>query len=226
MMLSPFELSFQEHVLKGDCYPDSCDTLVMHGAGQSSRARFVKLRQALFSRGVSSAAFDFMGHGETGGQLSESSLAHREAQALAVIKTINMKSTRLIGSSMSAYTAIKLTALIEVQQLVLLVPGIYTPAARNVRFGPVFSNIIRVENSWYDSDAFDTLQQFKGDIVIVAAEQDQVIPLPLVERLYAAASQAQSRVLSIIPNASHLNLFPTQQDFEQTLDVICGGKEG
>lgn len=217
----PFECTFQEHVLKGDYYPGLCDTLIMHGAGQSSRARFTKLRQALFAREISSVAFDFIGHGDTGGDMSDSSLACRESQALAVIKQLDMAPKRLIGSSMSGYTVIKLTEQLKVEQLVLLVPGIYTPAAHKVNFGPDFSNIIRRKNSWYDTDAFGALKAFTGELVIVAAENDHVIPHRLVNQLYDAASQANRRVLKIIPNATHLNLFPTSQDFEQTLDVIC-----
>ncbi|WP_299009318.1 alpha/beta hydrolase [uncultured Shewanella sp.] len=220
MPLSPFELAFKEHVLKGDINADVCDTLVMHGAGQSSRARFAKLRQALLKRGIASAAFDFIGHGETGGQMSESSLSCREKQALSVIKSLKMSPKMLIGSSMSGYTAIKLTQHLQVEQLVLLVPGVYTPSAHRVNFGPEFSNIIRRENSWYDSDAFDVLAQFTGEVVIVAAENDAVIPRLLVERLYEAVSQAKRRVLKVIPNATHLNLYATQEDFEQVSDLI------
>ena len=220
MQLSPFELAFKAHVLKGDVNANVCDTLVMHGAGQSSRARFVKLRQALLTRGIASAAFDFIGHGETGGQLYENSLTCREAQALNVIKSLKMSPKRLIGSSMSGYTAIKLSQQLQVEQLVLLVPGIYTPSANRVNFGPAFSNVIRQENSWYDSDAFDVLAQFTGEVVIVAADNDTVIPRLLVDRLYEAASNAKGRVLKVISNATHLNLYPTQEDFEQVLDLI------
>lgn len=220
MTLIPFECVASHHVLKGDVNADVCDTLVMHGAGQSSRARFVMLRQALLARGVASAAFDFIGHGETGGQMSASSLTCREAQAQSVIKALNMSPKRLIGSSMSGYTAIKLTEQLQVEQLILLVPGVYTPSAYRVNFGPAFSNIIRRENSWYDSDAFDVLAQFTGEVVIVAADNDHVIPRLLVERLYEAACQAKRRVIKVIPNATHLNLYPTQADFEQVLDLI------
>ncbi len=220
MKLEKFEVNFNGHFLKGDKVGESCDTIFLHGAGQSSRKRFEKLRKNLNKKGFSSIGFDFIGHGETGGEMTDTSLNIRTKQALSVIDEHSPQILNLIGSSMSAYTAIKLTEMISVKNLVLMVPGVYTPKAYTVNFGSSFSRIIRLENSWHDSDAFDILKKFKGNLLILAAQNDNVIPQELLTMLFDSAINANSKKLHIVQDAEHRNLFPKEGDFELAVDMI------
>jgi len=63
-----FQIPFGTHILVGDvmAYGTMVNLLILHGAGQSDRARFRMLREYFVERGIGSAAFDFIGHGETG----------------------------------------------------------------------------------------------------------------------------------------------------------------
>ena len=63
MHLSTFEFDFDGFNTKGDKYSDNCNTVVLHGAGKSSRTRFNKLRDSLNIKGLPSMSFDFIGHG-------------------------------------------------------------------------------------------------------------------------------------------------------------------
>jgi len=220
MKLKKFEVNFQGHFLKGDKVGVNCETVFLHGAGQSSRKRFDKLRKSLNKKGFSSLGFDFIGHGETGGEMTDTSLDIRTKQAISVIDEHSLQTLNLIGSSMSAYTAIKLTEIFSVENLVLLVPGIYTPKAYTVNFGSSFSEIIRVQNSWQDSDAFEILKKFKGNLLILAAQNDHVIPQELLTMLFDSAINANSKKLHIIQDAEHRNLFPKEGDFELAVDMI------
>jgi hypothetical protein len=230
MTLQSFALSFENKVLRGDAYDERCDTIVVHGAGKSSRARFSRLREGLNANDIPSVSFDFIGHGETGGALIGSSLQERTAQAAAVIRHRCSEPLTLIGASMGAYTAIKLTETFSVDNLILLVPAVYTPQAYEIPFGPAFSAVIRVPDSWLDSDAFRTLEEFNGNLLVIAAEADAVIPMAVIQKIQAAAQQAEANRLHIVPESRHLSLFPTQQDFQLALDMmvdVCrGGQAG
>ena len=62
--------------------------------------------------------------------------------------------------------------------LILLVPAVYTPQAyeipfRSRRFQPSFAS----PDSWQDSDAFRILEEFNGNLLVIAAEADAVIPM-------------------------------------------------
>ncbi len=164
--------------------------LILHGAGAACMARWYGLMMSLAERDVACAGFDFVGHGETGGTLLGSSLASRVQQVLAVASVMPEKPTALFGSSMGAYVAIRaLEFLPSVSRLVLVVPGVYDPVAYDAPFGPGFSAIIRRPDSWADSDAFARLAAFSGDTLIVAAEEDRVIPHAIPERLAASAKK-------------------------------------
>jgi len=133
-----FEIPFDQHVLQCDSYQRGCNTIVLHGAGQSSRHRFARLRQALAIKGIPSVSFDFVGHGETGGSLSGSSLRERTDQASAVIRHACSEPLNLVGASMSGHTAIKLTEKFRVANLILLVPAVYTPGPTTFPSAPRF----------------------------------------------------------------------------------------
>jgi hypothetical protein len=81
------QFDFESHTLIGDILSpgNSPQVLVLHGAGNSNRGRFRTLREELFAKGISSAAFDFVGHGDTGGDLKNSSLSSRTRQACRVV---------------------------------------------------------------------------------------------------------------------------------------------
>ena len=73
------------------------------------KKRFDKLRKSLFNRKISSCAFDFIGHGETAGDITASSLESRVKQALAVVENQKLlQPLSVIASSMSGYVEIKL----------------------------------------------------------------------------------------------------------------------
>ncbi len=232
MNLKPFELPFGKYTLKGDTYGNRGDentTLLLHGAGNSSRLIFSRMREYLYYHGISSASFDFVGHGETDGNIRETTLHSRTNQAATVINHICQEPLTLIAASMGAYSAIKLTEIFRVENLILLVPAVYTPQVYDIPFGPGFSAHIREQGSWKDSDAFDIISNFNGKVAIIAAQYDDVIPSELIEQLYASIINARKRILHIVPDSRHVSLFPREKDFLVAMDILLGvlrGREG
>ena len=222
MHRNTFELPFGTGLLRGDRYATECRTIVLHGAGKSSRARFSRLRRSLNANGMPSVSFDFIGHGETGGSLLGSTLHARTDQAAAVIRHACVEPLTLVAASMSGYTAIKLSETFAVENLILLVPAVYTHRAYDIPFGSAFSAAIRRPGSWRDSDAFRVLSAFKGNLLIIAAESDDVIPREIIEGIYAAANNARARHLHIVPGSRHVSLFPRERDFRLAIDMITG----
>ena len=222
-----FDVPFGDFTLKGDHYvgSDSNRILYLHGAGTSKRRGHHLLRGALQQRGFGSFCFDCIGHGDTGGTLAQSSVASRTRQAQAVAEACHVPEPMVIfGNSMGAYNAIRLTQQYKVDALVLIVPGVYTPSAYEVPFGPEFSTIIRRERSWVDSDAWEILSRFEGRLLVMAAEQDATIPLEIPERLVAAAKRAESSVLHVVEGAEHNRLWALLQEdparFASSIDMV------
>ncbi len=222
MSLKTFKLPFGKYMLRGDIYRTGKETIVLHGAGKSSRSVFTSLRHSLNAHNIPSVSFDFVGHGETGGDIHDSSLRGRTEQATSVIRHTCLEPVTLIAASMSGYTAIKLTDLFSVNNLILLVPAVYSPRAYDLLFGPEFSAAIRTPDSWRESDAFEILSRFTGNLVVIAAEFDDIIPREIVEQIHSSAMNAANRILHVIPGSAHSSLFPREQDFLLALEIIIG----
>ena len=201
-----FQVNAGTCTLIGDHIPKSSPprVLLLHGAGNANRGHCRLFREQLWIHGISSAAFDFVGHGDTGGDLRSSSLFCRTRQACSVVDSLNIQQPfSVIGASMGAYTAVKLLKYYPIKSLVLLVPAMYTSAAYTVPFNEGFTDIIRKPESWHHSDAWDILSGYRGRLLIIAGENDQVIPQGVINKIYDSAVNAKERKLFIAPRASH-----------------------
>jgi pimeloyl-ACP methyl ester carboxylesterase len=162
------------------------------------------MREHFWNAGISSAAFDCIGHGDTGGELKSTSLQSRTDQACRVLETLSLSSSlSILGASMGGYTAVTLMERYPVASLLLLGPAMYAAEAYAVPFNGGFTEIIRRPGSWEASDAWEILSRFRGRLLVVAGEQDAVIPPGVIRSIYESAKNARERTLYVAPT-SHL----------------------
>lgn len=224
-----FSIDFEKHFLIGDAIGVDLSTtvLMLHGAGQSHRKKMLPLRRELLELGIGSVSFDFIGHGETGGKLVSSSLSSRTRQACCVIKELGLSSKPLsiIGASMGAYNAVELTQLYPVECLILIVPAMYTEKAADVPFGPLFSELIRAPFSWRSAEGWQIMGKYRGRLLVIAAENDTVIPREIVVRYYHSAMLAASRELVTIGNTGHMVFTELRENnpekMSRILRILC-----
>jgi len=222
-MTRVFRVPFAGHVLVGDVLAgdDPPQLLVLHGGGQSNRERFRLLREYLLARGIGSVAFDCVGHGDSGGDLKQSSLQSRTEQACAVIDALALPQPfSILGASMGGYTAVTLLSRYAIDSLILLGPAMYAAKAYAVPFNAGFTEIIRRPNSWESSDAWDLLGRFTGRLLLVAGERDTIIPPGVIRNIYDSARNAKARTLFVAPGASHLILTDLRANAPDQLDHV------
>lgn len=222
-MRRQFSLQVDKHVIKGDVMGDvgSCKVFCLHGAGQSNRNRYEKIRKRLLEEGVSSCAFDFPGHGETGGNLKESSLMERSKVTDKVIRRFNNgEPITVIGASMSGYTAVKLVELFQVELLVLIVPAAYDKEANALPFNAGFTECIRRRNSYLNSDAWRILKSYQGKLLVVSAENDQVIPRDVIELYKKSACKAKVEHMEIKNMPHKILSVITDQEIEKMVESV------
>ena len=220
-----FRVPLEGHLLVGDVLAgeEPPRLLVLHGGGQSNRGRFRLLREHLFAQGVGTVAFDCVGHGDTGGDLKQSSLRSRTAQACAVIDALALPQPfSILAASMGGYTAVTLLPRYAIASLILLGPAMYAAEAYAVPFNAGFTEIIRRPRSWESSDAWALLSRFTGRLLVVAGERDTVIPPGVIRGIYDAAGNAGSRTLFVAPGASHLILTDLRANAPDQLDHVLG----
>lgn len=183
------------------------EVLLLHGGGRSSKEGFNTFRKTLLHLGYGSLSLDFIGHGETGGSLIGYSLQDRLNQVVLLLESVHddprSKPLSIIGFSMGAYIATLLTNKFNVERLGLMIPAMYSPLAFDIPFGPGFSKVIRAERSWCHSDGFDVIRNFKGSLLVVSAEKDEVIPREVPDKLFSEARSVKWKHHHIIPDGTH-----------------------
>jgi len=195
--------------LVGQIIGDDPSVLILHGAGTAHKDRLRPIAEQLAGNGIGAFSFDFSGHGESSGQLAESSLKKRVEQAEIALQFIVKKPFSVIGSSMGGHIALELLKThSDIQSLILFYPGIYTSAAYDVLFTDEFSKIIRQHESWQQNDVLEHLKTFPGNLLLVVAEHDQVIPPAVFDLIEDSAKSAKSVERITVPNAEHV-LLPT-----------------
>ncbi|MBB3212073.1 hypothetical protein FHW67_001341 [Herbaspirillum sp. Sphag1AN] len=208
MSETPFSLVVGEETLIGDLLGDSAtvQVLLLHGAGSGNRLRQRRLRELLLQQGVSSAAFDFSGHGESSAN-APGSLEKRLLQASAVLHHINHQQQlhTVVGTSMSGEIAIRLAYAHpgQIQHLVLMVGAIYAGDAFSLPFGPDFSAAIRRPQSWRSAETLEMIAHFRGALTLIRALEDSVIPFEIADLLAQAAGRASSVRVMDLPGVDH-----------------------
>jgi len=181
--------------------------LFLHGAGQSDKSRAFYLMERFQSRGISTCAFDFSGHGSSSGDLKKSSLQRRTDEAACAIKKFlaQDKPMTVCGSSMSGHTAIRLLDEVSnIGSLILFCPAAYDRDAYSVPFNNGFTSIIKEKGSWEKSEIFSLLEEYTGKLLIFIGENDEVIPKGVIELLDKHSTKATKKEIVVIPECNHM----------------------
>lgn len=176
----------------------------LHGAGVGNKQRIFSVSDTLVQNGISILSIDFSGHGESSGDIKQSSLAKRVSEARTAIELFAAPSGLTIcGSSMGGYVALKMLEYFDTTNLILIAPAIYSRKALDVRFDSGFTEIIREPGSWQDSDVLEPLETFKGSLLIVIGKNDTVIPPGVVDLLDQHSPQTTKKEIIYIPDCDH-----------------------
>lgn len=219
-----YEVEMRGYALHASYFgPRNRSALLLHGGGNTASADIFPLRVDLAERGVGTLALDHRGHGLTGGDVQESSLALRVDEARAAIEWVRPRNLLgAISMSMGGHVAVRLSQTVSLNALVMIAPAMYDREAFTAPFGPVFSAIIRRHESWRDSDAFDILRGFTGRVLIVAGEEDRTIPAGVIEACAHAMPSDRSALISI-PGVDHYVMSRLREGRADRLAGILNG---
>ncbi|CAG2151023.1 alpha/beta hydrolase [Cupriavidus numazuensis] len=153
--------------------------LVLHGAGSSTKERCRAICECIASHGIETVAPDFSCHGAST-CYKPPSIAKRVAEARSVAQAFlgHLQSLYVFGLSMSGQVAVELTrqCSLQIAGICLVNPALYAPEAIATHLGPDFTAVIRTPESWRRSEGPALLGKFQGQVCLVAAERDDVIP--------------------------------------------------
>lgn len=208
-MIKNLTFKVDNEVIAGTIFSKDDDTILpkfifLHGGGVSTKESVQNIASPIINMGMNILAFDFSGQGESTGELKKSSLQKRQNEATVMINQFSSKEPLIVcGASMGGYIAIKMLESHQIDTLILLCPAIYDRKSVNVRFDSGFTEIIRKNLSWLDSDALFLLEKFKGKLLIVIGDRDEVIPLDVIKLIFTHAKNAKKREIHMIPGCPH-----------------------
>ncbi|MDQ0776339.1 esterase/lipase [Streptomyces aurantiacus] len=182
--------------------------LLLHGAGKGNKGRYQSLMDELCDSGFDVTAFDFSGHGESSGKLSELSLKRRRYQALHVMRHVRTNDLPFIvvGFSMSGQTICDLISDPQnnIAGIALCCPAAYADNVQDLPFGAsLFTETIRIPGNWKTSQSFEILRNYKGKILVVTPEVDEVIPQEVTDQILLSCPQITTEH-TVVSGAPHM----------------------
>ncbi len=166
------------------------DVVHLHGLGTTASRHGVRyLLDDLAAHGHASLTFEFSGNGDSTGVMEEATLRRRKEETLAAAGLLGgVRRPVLIGTSMGGHLAAWTVPQLRPRALVLFCPAAYPADAADDAFG----DGTRPGNH-ADSPAFAGIREFDGDLLVIGARKDQVVPADTVDGYLAHATRARSR---------------------------------
>ena len=200
-IIEPFFIEFKDDFIHGNIITpqgklNAPETLFLHGCNPvENSSDFLVLRQILAEKyGINSCAFDFTGHGNTGGNWSDSTIELRTAQSVDIINAcFDSQPFNIVASGLGAYTAIKLTQLFNVKNLILLAPALCAYEACNVSLGKNYDEFAEFAYSWSMTDALSILQFYEGGVSILVSDTRSSLQREVAGQLFSNALRARKR---------------------------------
>jgi hypothetical protein len=174
--------------------PSGAGVLLVHGLG-SSRATNLERAEALSrGQGATCLAIDLGGHGDSTGRLTQVTPRQNLADvvagydALASVPGVDPERIGVCAASYGAYLTVLLTALRPVDRMLLRAPALYADDC--------FDRVLG-KRRFGDPDTAPTplahLALFRGEVMIVESENDEVIDHAIIDAYLGA-----------LPGAVHL----------------------
>jgi pimeloyl-ACP methyl ester carboxylesterase len=183
--------------------------LVVHG-WTSEMARYPERVAPEIDMGYLAVLFDMRGHGKTGGRLGELSPKDHLDDCLAAydymigLPNADSSNISVFGSSYGGYLASLLTAQRKVHHLALNAPALYPDVIFDMpklQRSQKATNYRKQLHNPKEDKALSAISNFKGDLLLIQAEKDEVLPKEVMKSYCNAAKNGYD--LELIRGADH-----------------------
>jgi dienelactone hydrolase len=186
--------------------------LLVHG-WDGSQAEYLERAREIAALGCVCLTFDLRGHerhrADRESVTREDNLSDLLAayDMLALRSEVDREAIAVVGSSYGGYLGAILTTLRPVRWLALRVPALYEDEDWHVPKDSLprdrLAQLRRRHVEPGESRALGACSVFRGEVLIVESEHDNVVPHPAVESYKSACAQARSVTYRVISGADH-----------------------
>lgn len=175
-------------------------TVLVFNGNAGNRADRAPLAAALRAHGLAVLLFDYRGFGENPGTPTQAGLMADGRAALAhLLERADVDDTRLVLFGESLGTAIAVQIASERSPAALI---LRSPFASMIEVGRFHYPFLPVR--WLLRDRFasiDRIRSLRCPLLVVAGEEDRIVPISQSRRLYDAAPSPKT--LEVLPGADH-----------------------
>jgi pimeloyl-ACP methyl ester carboxylesterase len=193
--------------------PATPGMLFVHGWGGSQQQYLARARE-IAGLGCICLTFDLRGHARTDAQRETVSRAENLRDLIAAYdnlagqRGVDAAAIGVIGSSYGGYLAAILTSMRPARWLALRAPALYKDAGwdlpkQQLNQDPDLAQYRRRSLTEEDNLALRACTGFRGDVLIVESEHDDVVPHATVANYVAACAQSRSVTSRLIEGADH-----------------------
>ena len=202
--------------------------LIVHG-WQSGQDRDYHLAASLLNKGYTSMTVDLRGHGKSEGDINQLTRKDYVNDVLSAYDELvkqagTMTEIVAIGSSFGAYLLSLLSEQRKLDGLVLRAPANYQDA----RFTESFMKTRSADdaeiwkskfNAWNETRSLKAVHDFKGRVLIVESEKDEVVPQSVLQSYADAILNRDLLTYVIMQDAPHsiTKLPQLQKEYRDTI---------
>lgn len=214
--------------------------LFVHGWGASQQDDLARAREAA-GLGCVCVTFDLRGHAADAAEYDRVTRAQNLDDIVAAydqlvgMPSVDASAIAVVGLSYGGYLAALLSSLRPVRWLALRSPALYPDAGwelpkRALNADPALKHYRRSRIDWHDNLALAACARFRGDVLLVAAEHDDIVPHEVNENYLAAFIKARSRTARVIEGGDHaLSEKTAQREYAEILkhwmsEMIVGAR--
>ena len=183
--------------------------IFLHGL-TSSQKRYLDMARALTDVGIAALAFTMRGHGSKNLDSISAEGGHADALAaydfLASQEHIDTSRIGLCGSSFGSMLAALISTERHVSSLLLRAPAVYTAEMMQMPYSKIDKEqktIFRQIGDVASSPSVKALEGFRGSILVVSSEHDDIIPARVPQAYYDHAVRAKYRQIEEMKGATH-----------------------
>jgi len=191
--------------------PPSGPALIWSHGNAGNIAGRAAVLGALTERGLGVFAYDYRGYGRSTGHPTEMGVYRDAEAAYDTVRAEGIPASRLVclGESLGAAVSVYLATQRPCAGLVLVAPFTRLRDVAWAHYGPLG---LLVGNRF---DTLTRIAKLRAPVMIAHGDQDEVVPFPLGERLFAAALEPKHFVR--VPRAHHNDVL----DDPELLDTIA-----